>query len=394
VRSQSSVRPLIPENAHFSADKQDFFKNPVNKNEVPDYFDIVLNPMCWSMVEDRLDKHEYWDVKTFKVSARLPTKSLLIVLQDDIDLVINNAILYNQPGTPFYKAALRIRSVSQLALKKLEGLALPPAAIPQQTDRSGEPPSLPVIGDLESPLDILEVLLSGDSVKDGLNLELGNSSPIASLLATELAQYKPPVIAPPSPELPPKVPSKKSKKRDRRAEAERARARKAVAFTRNPDALPVEDGTQQPVDQMVVETTEEGEGKSIDLREPRTRASIAAAVAFEIEAHGGVLPEDDGVKLEPPQPPPTKAEPEAGPSKPPRKRPSMTLPPLSIPRVVDDVDNQGSFQLFNSGWILPAESKRHGRTPIEKASLPPPKKKQKTGMSVPCHLLGCFINPL
>jgi len=51
-----------------SADRNDYFKNPVNKNEVPDYFDIVLNPMCWSMIEDRLDKHEYWDVQTFKVS--------------------------------------------------------------------------------------------------------------------------------------------------------------------------------------------------------------------------------------------------------------------------------------------------------------------------------------
>ena len=49
----------------------DFFKNPVNKNEVPDYFDIVLNPMCWSMIEDRLDKHEYWDVKSFRVSRAM-----------------------------------------------------------------------------------------------------------------------------------------------------------------------------------------------------------------------------------------------------------------------------------------------------------------------------------
>ncbi|RXW14544.1 hypothetical protein EST38_g11319, partial [Candolleomyces aberdarensis] len=98
-------------------DKQDFFKNPVNKNEVPDYFDIVLNPMCWSMIEDRLDKHEYWDVKSFR---------------DDIDLVINNALLYNLQGTPFWKAALKVRTVSQPLLNDLEKLALPQRSLPHR----------------------------------------------------------------------------------------------------------------------------------------------------------------------------------------------------------------------------------------------------------------------
>jgi Bromodomain len=54
-----------------SADRHDYFKNPVSKNDVPDYFEVVLNPMCWSMIEDRLDKHEYWDLQGFKVRTLL-----------------------------------------------------------------------------------------------------------------------------------------------------------------------------------------------------------------------------------------------------------------------------------------------------------------------------------
>lgn len=51
----------------FRLDKQDFFKNPVSKHLVPDYYDIVAKPMCWSTIEAKLDRHEYWDVQAFRV---------------------------------------------------------------------------------------------------------------------------------------------------------------------------------------------------------------------------------------------------------------------------------------------------------------------------------------
>ena len=43
---------------------------------MPDYFDIVTNPMCWSIIDSKLDRHEYWDVKAFKVCL-LSIKSVL-----------------------------------------------------------------------------------------------------------------------------------------------------------------------------------------------------------------------------------------------------------------------------------------------------------------------------
>lgn len=50
-------------------DRNDYFKNPVSKIDVPDYHEIVKKPMCWTMIEAKLDKHEYWDLSIFKVSA-------------------------------------------------------------------------------------------------------------------------------------------------------------------------------------------------------------------------------------------------------------------------------------------------------------------------------------
>ena len=41
----------------------------MNKQEVPDYYDIIQHPMCWSWIENKLEKHEYWDLEDFKVSA-------------------------------------------------------------------------------------------------------------------------------------------------------------------------------------------------------------------------------------------------------------------------------------------------------------------------------------
>ncbi|KAJ2917073.1 hypothetical protein MD484_g3339, partial [Candolleomyces efflorescens] len=350
-------------------DKMDFFKNPVNKNEVPDYFDIVLNPMCWSMIEDRLDKHEYWDVKSFR---------------DDIDLVINNALLYNQPGTAFWKAALKVRTVSQPLLKDLEKLALPQDSLPHRPAATAEgeasEPSVPLVGDLESPLEVLELLVHNSAISDQLGLEL-QSDPLTSLYSSEEARYKPP--PPLSPLIPPNKSKKSGRKRDRRAE--RSRSKKARNRTTSGASASVEPGVAfadqlheegaAVIQRMKVEA--DAEGRLLDLREPRTRASIAAAVAFEKEA---LLPEEDQSAPTPLTAPPDSSASTGGPgpaTKQQKKRPSMSLPPSTTPRVVEDVDNQDSFQFFNSGWILPPDTKRHGRAPVEKQILPPPRKKQK-----------------
>ena len=50
-----------------SLDRNGLFKHPVSKTEVPDYYEVVKNPMTWDTVDTKLDRHEYWDFETFKV---------------------------------------------------------------------------------------------------------------------------------------------------------------------------------------------------------------------------------------------------------------------------------------------------------------------------------------
>ena len=67
----SSFHPTV-DNV-FRMDRNEYFKNPVSKFEVPDYFDVIQRPMCWNTIEEKLARHEYWDVQTFKVNY--PTSS-------------------------------------------------------------------------------------------------------------------------------------------------------------------------------------------------------------------------------------------------------------------------------------------------------------------------------
>jgi len=48
-------------------DRNNYFREPVKKDEVPDYYDVVKQPMCWMTMSEKLDRHEYWNVREFKV---------------------------------------------------------------------------------------------------------------------------------------------------------------------------------------------------------------------------------------------------------------------------------------------------------------------------------------
>jgi NuA3 HAT complex component NTO1 len=48
-------------------DRHDYFKNPVSKQEVPDYFDVIKKPMCWEVIDTRLDRHQYWEIQDYFV---------------------------------------------------------------------------------------------------------------------------------------------------------------------------------------------------------------------------------------------------------------------------------------------------------------------------------------
>lgn len=88
---------------------------------------------------------------------------------------------------------------------------------------------------------------------------------------------------------------------------------------------------------------------------------------------------------EPPKTPVTSATttpPNTGTSKKsaPRKRNSVVgLGSLETPLVISDVDNKSSFKLFDQGWILPANTKRGGRSMAIENQPGPPRKRSKYG---------------
>jgi hypothetical protein len=61
-----------------------YFSRPIDVEDVPDYYDVIENPMTFSMMLEKVDKHGYTCVKQ---------------LVQDIDLIVSNALLYNPDHT-------------------------------------------------------------------------------------------------------------------------------------------------------------------------------------------------------------------------------------------------------------------------------------------------------
>ncbi|KAF7309481.1 Bromodomain containing protein [Mycena indigotica] len=157
-------------------DRSEYFKMPVKQSEVPDYFDVITTPMSWSIIEEKLETFKYWDLQVFK---------------DDVDLVLNNALQYNKPGTPYHKTALRIQAASVPILTELSNLCSSPNLRSPNEDNAETAAWVPTaIGDLEPPLEVLDLLLSSDAIQVETDLLL-SADPITSLFNFELAQQKP-----------------------------------------------------------------------------------------------------------------------------------------------------------------------------------------------------------
>lgn len=225
---------------------------------------------------------------------------------------------------------------------------------------------LPPTGDLEPSLELLELLVSEELIRQDTNVIM-MSQPIESLLSYEmpnlrpLAPPPPPPKAKPKPQPPPQTQPEESEqekgrrqrpKVDRRAALERKRLERLRALDNSPG-----------------------------FRAPRTRAALAAAVAFEAEATGSSQPPESEPAAESSSTA-ELAEEAASSSKPtPAKKPRRSIAhvPRDLPLTVDNVDNRKSFTMFERGWILPPDQKRGGRARVERNPLPPPKKKTKHG---------------
>lgn len=48
-------------------DRQELFLNYVNRAEVPDYYQVIKEPMCWMAIDEKIERNEYRQVGEFKV---------------------------------------------------------------------------------------------------------------------------------------------------------------------------------------------------------------------------------------------------------------------------------------------------------------------------------------
>ena len=48
------------------SDSHEFFKNPVSKANVPDYFDVIKKLKCWKVIDEKVDKNMYARLKDLR----------------------------------------------------------------------------------------------------------------------------------------------------------------------------------------------------------------------------------------------------------------------------------------------------------------------------------------
>ncbi|GJJ06479.1 hypothetical protein Clacol_000671 [Clathrus columnatus] len=69
------------------------FLQPVNSDDVVDYYDVVKNPMDFGTMEDKLERNMYPDIESFLADA---------------NLVFDNCMLYNPEDSGYVKRARKL----------------------------------------------------------------------------------------------------------------------------------------------------------------------------------------------------------------------------------------------------------------------------------------------
>ena len=75
-------------------DVNQFFVEPVNVEDVPDYCDYIKNPMDLGTMRTKIEQNQYEEFQNFI---------------EDLNLIINNCTFYNEKDTIWHKAALKLK---------------------------------------------------------------------------------------------------------------------------------------------------------------------------------------------------------------------------------------------------------------------------------------------
>lgn len=357
-----------------SMDRQELFLNPVNRKDVPDYYNVIKEPMCWMAIDEKIDKNAYTSVAEFK---------------RDVSLVLSNAMAYNGPDSPFHRAAKRIQTNAQPLLDELDDLSAGSDLLPIPTsdspvDQYDLRKQQGLVGDLEASLLHLQSL-----IQPPLDMRTGTKDVLESLFKFELEPPKEPTPPPPPPPSPPKrvKVNHKAKWEEREAKHREHMALREAAGMRTgrtgaaADSNATGDGAGigeagpgAKVEMQAASTTEEGSRR-------RRRRKSNAQIALELAQANATAPEAN-----------TNAE--AGPSRQAvideqalnaarRQRgvvgleavPIITdrerrLQEKAMDIVTETVDGLDQFKRFNVGWVLPEGSKRSRASEVARVDTP------------------------
>ena len=385
--------------AKFEAvDRYGFFAQPVSKVQVPDYYDIVKEPMDWSTIKDKIVNKGYDSVEE---------------MRQDVLRIATNAMTYNKPDTLYHKAATKILKMIPDVFDNLvaiESSHLQSHQHQQQqqqqqqdettrneTERQtqvvdeGKRRQLLALG-LEPPPMLISLLrdyrLMDEEEQNDIRQQAYGShplppvvhvkaekdehaeesysqqrsrkrtaTPVLNLLEEFIHQIH---VPPPAPQPPASVSPPSSSTGDTRTEAAKtaspqkpktARKRKVSdTHTREPTerrstrrTAAVDAEADSKATASTSEQTPATQGRN---KRQRTQSSLSAASAGGTEAV-----DDDTTEVKPSN----KSR-----SVPAAKSRSQQIAKLSDGvQVKEDVGAHDSFLLFNTGWVLPSGVKRH-----------------------------------
>ncbi|SPO31613.1 related to Peregrin (Bromodomain and PHD finger-containing protein 1) [Ustilago trichophora] len=382
--------------AKFEAvDRYGFFARPVSKVDVPDYYDIVKEPMDWTAIKDKIANKIYENVQE---------------MRQDVLKIASNAMTYNKADTPYHKAATKILKMIPEVFNELAAIetshlrAYQQQLEQQQTDSAQQQDgdnekkaeAAPQAVDAETQRQLLDLGLEpphelvallrdyhlmdeeeqtgirqqaygthpmpptvhvkveedGHAEKEAAAGQLSSSrqrqvTPIINLMEDFVHQLyvPPPPPPPPAPVSPPSAAAnaataaspQKATRAPRKRKTSDTPAREPIE-RRSTRRSAVTQAESKPEDAVVVATA------ASSVRNKRQRAQSSANAA---PSGTGPSPdaEADTVKVQ--------ATPMSK---------SLYQPAAKTGegvQVKDDVGAHDSFLLFNSGWVLPEGSKRH-----------------------------------
>lgn len=310
-------------------DRNNFFLSPVSRSEVPDYYEIIKEPMEWATISAKLDEHQYHTVKDFA---------------HDVNLVLNNAMLYNKQETSFHRNALKIKIAAAPILESLQRLPSQHAqeildAGGPEFERDANAASL----HLEPPLELLACLEDYDDEK--MLRTIKPSDPLttapSNVVEDLMRQYHHLAKTDEQVQL---EREKENKRLERETAAQEAKKkRQEAAASARENALKPHDPT---------------DGDETTLSTPARRMTRSTATTGQRDKNGLSRHRDDG-------------------------RAGAGRGDFDLEVSPGHLEAKDTFLRFENGWILPEGSRRHGRVRQSSPSRAPSSSARSRSKSSP-----------